>query len=171
MIIRKTPEQVDRLEGLGRWMKKHASAIYGTAAGIPAGLFYGPTTLSKDGRELNLFFFDQPLPPIPIPLNPPDPDITLALQPLIDGIYARTRYGEFIDYSALSPFAEPYNWSSQALEMAQNPPSPQPVPRSDVSGPAALPRHGRSGLGWRTYPPPIRQGNRAKDLPLLLLWA
>jgi alpha-L-fucosidase len=55
------PEQVDRLEGLGRWMKKHASAIYGTRAGIPAGLFYGPTTASKDGKELNLFFFERPI--------------------------------------------------------------------------------------------------------------
>ena len=55
------PEQVDRLEGLGRWMKKHASAIYGTRAGIPAGLFYGPTTTSADGKELNLFFFDRPI--------------------------------------------------------------------------------------------------------------
>jgi alpha-L-fucosidase len=55
------PEQIDRLEGLGRWMKKHASAIYGTRAGIPAGLFYGPTTCSQDGKELNLFFFDVPV--------------------------------------------------------------------------------------------------------------
>ena len=45
------PEQIDRLEGLGRWMQKHASAIYGTRAGIPAGLFYGPTTTSQDGRS------------------------------------------------------------------------------------------------------------------------
>lgn len=54
------PEQIDRLEGLGRWMKKHGEAIYGTVAGIPAGLFYGPTTMSKDGKVLNLFFFDRP---------------------------------------------------------------------------------------------------------------
>jgi len=55
------PEQVNRLEGLGRWMKKHADAIYETVAGIPAGLFNGPTTLSKDGKTLNLFFFDRPI--------------------------------------------------------------------------------------------------------------
>jgi alpha-L-fucosidase len=55
------PEQIDRLEGLGRWMHKHGSAIYGTVAGLPAGLFYGPSTQSKDGKTLNLFFFDQPV--------------------------------------------------------------------------------------------------------------
>jgi len=55
------PEQVDRLEGLGRWMHKHAEAIYGTRAGLPAGLFYGPNTLSKDGKILYLYFFDRPV--------------------------------------------------------------------------------------------------------------
>ncbi|HEV3006783.1 MAG TPA: DUF4058 family protein [Pirellulales bacterium] len=34
----------------------------------------------------------RPLPPIPIPLAPPDPDISLALQPLIQSVYARSRH-------------------------------------------------------------------------------
>jgi len=55
------PEQVDRLEGLGRWMHKHAEAIYGSRAGLPAGLFYGPSTLSQDEKTLYLFFFDRPV--------------------------------------------------------------------------------------------------------------
>ena len=55
------PEQVDRLEGLGRWMHKHGEAIYGSRAGLPGGLFYGPSTLSADGKSLYLFFFDQPV--------------------------------------------------------------------------------------------------------------
>ncbi len=42
--------------------------------------------------------FAEPLPPIPIPLAPPDPDLTLALQPLIEAIYARSRYERDIDY-------------------------------------------------------------------------
>ncbi len=55
------PEQVDRLEGLGRWMHKHAEGIYGTVAGLPAGLHYGPSTFSKDGETVYLFFFDRPI--------------------------------------------------------------------------------------------------------------
>jgi hypothetical protein len=43
--------------------------------------------------------FDRPLPTIPIPLSKPDPDIALALQPLVDGIYERSRYDHSIDYA------------------------------------------------------------------------
>ena|ERR671934_266516 len=42
--------------------------------------------------------FIAPLPPIPIPLAPPDPDIALDIQPFIDAIYARSRYERDIDY-------------------------------------------------------------------------
>jgi len=42
--------------------------------------------------------FLRPLPPIPIPLDAPDPDITLALQPLVNAVYARSRYDRDIDY-------------------------------------------------------------------------
>ncbi|RYG48192.1 alpha-L-fucosidase [bacterium] len=55
------PEQVERLEGLGAWIEKHRSAVYGTGRGLPGGLFYGASTLSEDGKKLNLFFFDQPV--------------------------------------------------------------------------------------------------------------
>lgn len=40
----------------------------------------------------------QPLPEIPIPLAPPDADLPLSLQPLIDAIYARSQYEVDIDY-------------------------------------------------------------------------
>jgi len=40
----------------------------------------------------------EPLPPIPIPLLPPDPDISLDLQPFVAAIYARSRYERDIDY-------------------------------------------------------------------------
>jgi hypothetical protein len=42
--------------------------------------------------------FARPLPPIPIPLAPPDADISLDLQPLVAAIYARSRYARDIDY-------------------------------------------------------------------------
>ncbi|MCK0190914.1 alpha-L-fucosidase [Arenibacter sp. F20364] len=53
-------EQVAILEGLGRWTSKHKEAIYGTRSGIPKEHFYGPTTLSKDGKVLYLFVKGNP---------------------------------------------------------------------------------------------------------------
>jgi hypothetical protein len=48
--------------------------------------------------------FRRRLPAIPVPLLSPDPDLTLDLQPLIDGIYALGRYDEQLDFSkALTP--------------------------------------------------------------------
>ncbi len=44
-------------------------------------------------------FFDRPLSAIPVPLNEPDSDIPVALQPLVDAVYERGRYDEAIDYS------------------------------------------------------------------------
>ncbi|RYG39101.1 alpha-L-fucosidase [bacterium] len=55
------PEQVKRLEGLGDWIEKNKAAVYGTERGLPAGLFYGASTLSEDRKKLYLFFFDQPV--------------------------------------------------------------------------------------------------------------
>lgn len=48
-------EQVAILQEFGRWTHKHASAIYGTRAGLPEGHYHGSTTLSKDSLTLNLF--------------------------------------------------------------------------------------------------------------------
>jgi hypothetical protein len=42
--------------------------------------------------------FRRPLPEIPVPLANPDPDVSLALQPMIEAIYTRARYGRSIDY-------------------------------------------------------------------------
>jgi hypothetical protein len=43
--------------------------------------------------------FRHRLPVIPVPLAEPDPDLSLDLQPLIDGIYALGRYHEWLDYT------------------------------------------------------------------------
>jgi hypothetical protein len=43
--------------------------------------------------------FQRALPPIPVPLVKPDPDIPLSLQPLVDTIYQRFRYRHSIDYA------------------------------------------------------------------------
>ncbi|MGI5192302.1 alpha-L-fucosidase [Streptomyces sp. CA-288835] len=53
-------EQVERLEGLGAWIARHADAVYGTVAGLPAGHHYGPSTLSADRRTVYLVCFDAP---------------------------------------------------------------------------------------------------------------
>jgi hypothetical protein len=43
-------------------------------------------------------YFHVPLPEIPIPLAAPDPDIKIAFQPLVEAVYARSRYDRDIDY-------------------------------------------------------------------------
>lgn len=43
--------------------------------------------------------FQRRLPPIPVPLFSPDPDLTLDLQPLLENIYSFSRYDERIDYT------------------------------------------------------------------------
>lgn len=54
------PEQVDILKKMGAWNNKHARAVFGTEAGLPAGHFAGPSSLSADGKSLFLFVGDQP---------------------------------------------------------------------------------------------------------------
>jgi hypothetical protein len=52
--------------------------------------------------------FHVPLPEIPVPLIAPDPDSSLALQPLIDDIYRRSRYGRSLKYDVpLRPAPSP----------------------------------------------------------------
>jgi hypothetical protein len=68
--------------------------------------------------------FQRPLPPIPVPLASPDPDVTLSLQPMIEAIYARGRYSRSIDYSkVLTPplTAEEQIWLTEQLRLRQTP--------------------------------------------------
>ncbi len=53
-------EQKIILKELGKWNKKHSSAIYSTQKGIPYDHYYGPTTLSKDKKTLYLYVRDNP---------------------------------------------------------------------------------------------------------------
>jgi len=39
------------------------------------------------------------LPPVPVPLDRPDPDVLLDLQPMVDAIYQRSRYGLDLEYT------------------------------------------------------------------------
>ncbi len=54
------PEQVKRLEGLGRWIAKNREAVYSTVAGLPPGHVYGASTLSENHETLYLYLFDRP---------------------------------------------------------------------------------------------------------------
>ncbi len=56
--------------------------------------------------------FLRPVDAFPVPLVPPDPDILLDLQPMIDGIYTRYKYWRSIDY------AKPINPPLSAEETA-----------------------------------------------------
>jgi len=59
------------------------------------------------------------LPVIPVPLLDPDPDLSLDLQPLLDGIYSLGRYDERIDYARpLTPAlsAEDTAWMQEVLK-------------------------------------------------------
>lgn len=52
--------QAERLEALGDWIRKHEEAVYPTGAGLPAGHFYGASTLSADRATLYAITFDRP---------------------------------------------------------------------------------------------------------------
>lgn len=54
------------LKALGRWNQKHKEAIFGSRAGLPAGHFYGPSTLSQDSTSLYLFLQGNPTKPVMI---------------------------------------------------------------------------------------------------------
>ena len=55
-----TAIQTERLQGLGRWIKKYSEAIYGTERGLPFEYFHGPTTISKDRKTVYCFVMDNP---------------------------------------------------------------------------------------------------------------
>jgi alpha-L-fucosidase len=54
------PPQVEVLEGLGAWIRKHAEAVYPTIEGLPFGHFHGPSTLSRDRKTLYLYVSEIP---------------------------------------------------------------------------------------------------------------
>jgi hypothetical protein len=61
--------------------------------------------------------FQRPLPPIPVPLTAPNPDVTLELQPLVEAVYAHRHYDMDIDYS--KPLQPPLSAEESAWLQAQ----------------------------------------------------
>lgn len=63
--------------------------------------------------------YRHPVPTILVPLAPPDADLPLALQPMIDAVYARSRYGRRIEYTRpLTPPLAPEEvaWLEQQVQ-------------------------------------------------------
>jgi hypothetical protein len=66
--------------------------------------------------------FRRRLPAIPVPLQSPDLDVTLDLQPLLEAVYERSRYHRRIDYTKPldPPLAEQdAAWLAEALRARQ----------------------------------------------------
>lgn len=105
-------------EGWRRYLRKRQGFLLGAANFVELDLLRGgqrmPMITPWPGSPYTLLvsrseraprckawpaFFHRPLPVIPIPLSPPDADVRLDLQPLIAGVYERSRYSGDLDYS------------------------------------------------------------------------
>lgn len=72
------------------------------AGPLPPGDFYALVSRAErlPACEVYAWTLRQPLPPIPIPLRPPDPDLAIGLQDLFAATYERGRYRRSVDYRA-----------------------------------------------------------------------
>jgi hypothetical protein len=136
-------------EGWTRYLRKRQALLLGRANLVEIDLLRGGTRMpmldslpdspyyllvsraeSAPRCQVWRAYFDRPLPILPVPLSKPDADLELALQPLIEGIYERSRYGDDIDYSRpLKPplAAEEIAWLEKRLRGEERPPE---TPRS-----------------------------------------
>jgi hypothetical protein len=66
----------------------------------PVGPYYVLVCRKQESPRCSVWpaHFVRPLPDLAIPLAAPDPDITLALQPLVEAVYTRSHYDRDIDY-------------------------------------------------------------------------
>lgn len=85
---------------------------------LPEGNYFAFLSRLEDRptRQVYSWFLRQPLPPIPVPLRAPDPDIVLDLQTVFEFTYARRRYGRSLAYSRppVAPLSdEDKAWATQ----------------------------------------------------------
>jgi hypothetical protein len=128
-------------EGWDLYLRKRQGLLLGAANLVEIDLLRGgqrlpmldpwpnsPYTLLVCRRErapycrIRPAHFQRPLPSLSVPLTAPDPDVPLDLQPMIEAIYARSRYHRDIDYSRpLTPplTAEETTWLAQQLQARQ----------------------------------------------------
>lgn len=67
----------------------------------------------------------RPVPPIPVPLLPPDSDVLVPFQDLVDAVYERSRYAQRVDYHALPQpqlSSDETAWLTQSMNAAAGPP-------------------------------------------------
>jgi hypothetical protein len=69
---------------------------------LPAGDFFALVARAERRPDCDVFAWTirDLLPPVPIPLLAPDPDIVVDLAPLFASVYEEARYAESIDYRA-----------------------------------------------------------------------
>ena len=72
---------------------------------LPVGDYYALISRSDHRPDCEVYSWTirQPLPPIPIPLKAPDPDVILNLGAVFSTAYERGRYGRSIDYEVSAP--------------------------------------------------------------------
>jgi hypothetical protein len=123
-------------EGWDLYLRKRQALLLGEASLIEIDLLRGgtkmpmldaypisPYTLLVSRRSSAPYcrawpgHFQRPLPPIPVPLSEPDPDVTLELQPLIEAVYASGRSWKLIDYR--KPLQPPLSDEENAWLQAQ----------------------------------------------------
>ncbi len=130
--------------GWEQYLRKRQGLLLGTASLVEIDLLRGgqrlpmvdpwprcPYTLLVARRERAPYcrvwpaYYHRPLPAIPVPLSKPDPDVSVDLQPLVEAIYARSRYDRDIDYTRpLAPLQpEEVAWFQQIQPPASSPAS------------------------------------------------
>jgi hypothetical protein len=69
---------------------------------LPAGDYFALIYRSDRRPDCNVYAWTvrQPLPPIPIPLKAPDPDVRIDLNAVLTVAYERGRYARVLDYKA-----------------------------------------------------------------------
>lgn len=72
---------------------------------LPAADFYALVSRAEERPQSDVYAWSlrDPIPPVPIPLSPPDGDVILELAELFSVAYDRGRYVDLVDYSVPPP--------------------------------------------------------------------
>lgn len=92
------------------------------ADAYPAGNYFAlvADAMRRPNCDVYGWTMRQPLPPIPIPLRPPDPAVWIDLAAVFAIAYDRGRYARSIDYTQLPPISLPGDELTWAQECARS---------------------------------------------------